>query len=51
MQKLIGRKFKYHSYFGDILTFEIVEIVNINGKLKVINENLVAFGLDEIELI
>jgi hypothetical protein len=51
MHNLIGRKFKYHSYFGDILTFEIVEVVNINGKTNVLNENLMHFELSEIELI
>lgn len=51
MTNLIGKKFKYVTHFGDVLYFTIEAIIFDNGKAKAINENLVAFCLDEIEIL
>jgi len=51
MTNLVGKKFKYVSHFGDVLYFTIEAIIFDNGKAKAMNENLVTFCLDEIEIL
>lgn len=51
MENLVGKKFKYVNQFGDEMYFTIQAIIFDKGNAKAMNENLVTFSLDEIEIL
>lgn len=51
LTQYIGKKFVYTPRKGEKHTFKVIHAYELDGKKKVVNQNLVAFLIDEVTFL